>query len=304
MRTVRLVGRRTGRAVAAVTVAAVCVACGSTPATTGGASTSATHAAGTTASRPPNATNQVDAGYTGRFTTSVTVLEKQGSGPQLCLSGVLDSLPPQCGGPKVQGWSWDVVTHETRGDVRWGEYRVVGRFDGTTFTLTEPAAAAQPPSPVPPDPVDNFVTPCPTPAGGWKAVDKAKAKDENMTAVDELARKQPGYGYSWIDLKPYVFNIMTTGDLAAMTRIARTVWGGALCVTKAPRTDAELRATDDGATALAVASGASLLGSRTQGRSGTVMVDVMRATTQLQQQLDARYGAGVVRLVGALRPID
>ncbi|CUR55094.1 conserved exported hypothetical protein [metagenome] len=78
----------------------------------------------------------------------VTVLD-DGDGAELCAGGVLDSLPPQCGGPVLAGWAWS----EHAGDfqrvhgVRWGEFVVTGRFDGEVFTPTEvtPVALFDPP---------------------------------------------------------------------------------------------------------------------------------------------------------------
>lgn len=65
---------------------------------------------------------------TGLVTTIATVMDR--GRPELCLGGVLDSLPPQCGGTPIKGWDWDAVDKAdfTRmGDIRWGEFVVVGR---------------------------------------------------------------------------------------------------------------------------------------------------------------------------------
>ncbi|QTV79535.1 hypothetical protein [Microbacterium sp. NIBRBAC000506063] len=50
-----------------------------------------------------------------------TVLD-DGSGPELCLGGVMESHPPQCGGPALTGWDWsDWEGHyEEASGVRWG----------------------------------------------------------------------------------------------------------------------------------------------------------------------------------------
>ena len=90
-----------------------------------------------------------------------TVLEAPGGGPMLCLGPMLMSLPPQCGDIPIRGWSWDAVEGEQRhGGVRWGEFRVVGRYDGETFALVE----AGPPGPAQAEPVEDlFVPPCPEP---------------------------------------------------------------------------------------------------------------------------------------------
>jgi len=73
-----------------------------------------------------------------RYTATATVLESPEHGPQLC-SGVRDSYPPQCGGPDIVGWDWDdVPAKESANGTTWGAYTVVGTWDGTTLTLTEP----------------------------------------------------------------------------------------------------------------------------------------------------------------------
>jgi hypothetical protein len=76
---------------------------------------------------------------------ALTVLDDGEQGPQLC-GAVMESYPPQCGGPDVAGWDWDAVAHEDAQGVRWGDYLVTGTFDGETFTLTE--------DPVPTDEID------------------------------------------------------------------------------------------------------------------------------------------------------
>ena len=58
-------------------------------------------------------------------TIEVTMtLIDSGDGPKLCSGSVADSLPPQCGGPIVDGLDMTGWTEEARG-VRWGERTVV-----------------------------------------------------------------------------------------------------------------------------------------------------------------------------------
>ncbi len=48
-----------------------------------------------------------------------TVLD-DGDGPELCLGGVAESLPPQCGGPKVVGCYWaDIKDQESPAGTTW-----------------------------------------------------------------------------------------------------------------------------------------------------------------------------------------
>ena len=68
---------------------------------------------------------------------SGTVLD-DGSGPQLCLGGVAESLPPQCGGIPLVGWDWGAVEgEESAAGTTWGDFQVVGTYDGEVFTVTD-----------------------------------------------------------------------------------------------------------------------------------------------------------------------
>lgn len=55
-----------------------------------------------------------------RFTTTVI---DSGDGPELCLGGVSDSLPPQCGGPVLDGLVMDGWA-ESQNGVSWGDRTV------------------------------------------------------------------------------------------------------------------------------------------------------------------------------------
>ncbi len=69
----------------------------------------------------------------------ITVLEKEsrGDGPQLCVGGVAASLPPQCTGVDLLGWSWEDVAgeYDDRSGVRWGEFVVTGDFSLSDDTM-------------------------------------------------------------------------------------------------------------------------------------------------------------------------
>lgn len=56
-----------------------------------------------------------------QFTTTVI---DSGDGPELCILGVADSLPPQCSGPVAAGLDMDGWSEEQNG-VRWGDRSVV-----------------------------------------------------------------------------------------------------------------------------------------------------------------------------------
>ena len=252
--------------------------------------------------------NLVPASYDGRFRTSATVLESPDHGPQLC-HAVAESLPPQCGGPDIVGWDWESVRHESAGGTRWGEYGLVGTYDDNVFTLTEP-----PTKPNWDGDHGDLETPCPEPDGGWRPVDPDAATDAALNAGVRRARGVDGVSGVWIDQripddeiteqnandpKRLVLNVTTVGDPAAMEREIRTVWGGALCVSTAERTMAELQRVQR---QLGEADG--MLSSGIDEVTAQVGLTVLVATEEFQQRLDDRYGAGAVRLFGSLEPID
>jgi hypothetical protein len=69
-----------------------------------------------------------------------TVLQKEDGPAMLCLGAVAESYPPQCDGPEVIGWDWEVAElEETASGVTWGTYAVTGTWDGAALTQTDPA---------------------------------------------------------------------------------------------------------------------------------------------------------------------
>lgn len=81
----------------------------------------------------------------GTVSAVATVLQEADGRPELCLGGVAESYPPQCGGPEIAGWDWGAVEADTAQGTTWGEYTVEGTWDGETFHLTEAAAAPDEP---------------------------------------------------------------------------------------------------------------------------------------------------------------
>lgn len=248
-----------------------------------------------------------------RYAGGGTVLQDAHHGPQLCQAVAL-SYPPQCSGIDLVGWDWNAVEHESSESVTWGSYQVVGTWDGKRLTLTEPP---RPPAKESAPPEENmFASPCPAPAGGWRPVDPAKATQAAMDRAIRRAEKLEGFAGAWLD-QAYlagvpspqastaannpvrlVLNLKFTGDLAAPEREIRQVWGGALCLSPAERSQARLDTIQkeverevDGLQS----AGVDIVG-------GRVDVSVFVATAELQRRLDDRYGKGAVMLHGILRP--
>ena len=250
-----------------------------------------------------------------RYTGTTTVLESPAHGPQLCLGGTLDSYPPQCGGPDVEGFDWnDVQGEESANGTTWGTYTFIGTWDGSALTLTEP------PAPAKRETVRDvrFPTPCPEPDGGWRVVDASKTSPAAMDAAMTYARSQPSIGGVWIDqsINPafrkdppdesamndpsfLVINLSFTDDLARQEAAVREIWGGALCVSKAARSAAELgkiRAEVEAAVP-------GFLGSSVDEVHGRVEIGVT-VDDGLQQRFDEKYGAGLVQVDPRLVPVS
>ena len=236
-------------------------------------------------------------------TASATVLESPSHGPELCVGGVEEPYPPQCGGVPLIGWDWSQVEgEESANGTTWGQFTVVGRYDGTSLTLTEPPG---PPAPPPPPEVDPVDTPCDAPAGGWRAAEPARAGQEQLGATIQAARSQAEHAGAWVDEEEgtQVLTLAFTGSPDEHEARARQTWGGALCVVQHERTLAELRrVTDDW-----FAGGAKELGLEpTYGSSSetenVVELGVVAATPEQEQAVAERYGEHV-RLEQALKPL-
>ncbi|MPZ60687.1 MAG: hypothetical protein GEU93_05200 [Propionibacteriales bacterium] len=253
------------------------------------------------------------------------VLEDGSHGPQLCLGGVMDSLPPQCGGPDLPGWDWKAVSgFDQSHGTRWGVFVVIGTYDRAagTFTLTRPAVPAEEYDGTGlPEAEDNepvWHTPCPEPDGGWRVVDPALTSQHNFDQTMRAARARPDFGGLWVDqsINPaatdgnqangeerlndpeqMILNVAVTGDPSAAEADLRRTWGGALCVSPAKYTERHLvriqrqiRSTPD-----LLSSGIG---------DGRVEVTVVWDDGSLQAQLDEQYGAGAVVVSSALHPFQ
>jgi hypothetical protein len=233
-----------------------------------------------------------------RYEGSGMVLDKQGVGPQLCLGGIFLSDPPQCGGVPLVGWDWAKAEGEqTKNDTTWGEYRVVGTYDGHRLTPTEP--------PGPPrygkghEP--TFDTLCREPAGGWARPDPTKMDQADLIRVNVAAQKMPGYAGLWLhdlvppkdghqDLKDVVLNVTFTGDLARREAELRQVWGGALCVARQKHSEAELVAIQTEAAAMIREMGLGFQGSGMDVVRGRILVDVTTVTAEQLAKLEEKFG--------------
>jgi hypothetical protein len=240
-----------------------------------------------------------------------TMVLDDGDGAELCLGGVAESFPPQCGGPRLIGWDWsEHPEHETARGVRWGEFAVQGTFDGTAITpsLVTPAAADDT-EPMPEKP--RLVTPCEEPEGGWQVVDPALTTPESMDAAFQAADRLPDLAMAWMDQSPFgkkarpndpttvVINVAVTQDRAGAEKRLREVWGGALCVSEAVHSQREL---EEISRELATFPG--FLGGGGAARPDHLELSVIYDDGSLQAWADQTYGKGVVSVTSALVSVE
>lgn len=250
---------------------------------------------------------------TGRteYVVTATVLEDASHGPQLCLGPVLTSLPPQCGGPDIPNWNWDNVAGETRRNKTVdGLYLVHGTYTDGNFTLTRSPEAAKESDAAGTESERSLVSPCPEPKAGWFPAGRPKVAEGSADQSASTAAKLPGYSEVWLDQSRnkgtenddnrIILNVRVTRDVKGAETAMRTMWAGALCVSKAKHTHRELLRIQDEVTKSA---GRRLL----EAGSGDDRVDLMVILDEggaLQRGFDAKYGKGSVRVNSALRPAD
>jgi hypothetical protein len=226
------------------------------------------------------------------------------------------------------GWDWAAVDGaESASGTTWGQYRVVGTWDGDRLTLTE-----APGPPVQPErPANPLGTPCDPPNGGWRFPDADRYTIEELgerwEAAVRFAHEQPTFAGLWIDNSANpdwvdgpmseeqamrasdrtkaVLNVRFTGDLEGLRRELADRWPGAICVTKAEHTRDELYAIQEAITReLQQHARDQFHASSADEVHGVVEVLVTVAEPSLQDRYDRKYGMGVVRVSGALQPID
>lgn len=271
---------------------------------------------------PPAAEQPSRSPATGELLTTryaVTVLD-DGDGAELCLGGVAESLPPQCGGPRLIGWAWGdhAGDFEEAGGVRWGDFAVVGTYDGRDFTPSEVIPGDEFDQPDYDHDNRDFRTPCPEPEGGWPVPDDAGNTSMGTDRAFRRAQQLDDYADSWVDTSRdrrtpeqmdqdaadgrddaslWIVNVRVTDDPAAAEAAIREVWSGALCVTRAEHTERELRQIMNEVMDLPGMLSAGV--SDQQVEFGVIYDD-----GTLQERLDQTYGVGMVRVESALRPVD
>jgi hypothetical protein len=264
------------------------------------------------------------------YEADATVLEQGGGtespshGPELCLGGVLTSLPPQCGGVPIANWDWAVVEgEESASGTTWGAYHVVGTYSDGVLTVTKVGPYDSDGEAFGTNP--DFTPPCPKPDGGWVDVDPSKSSERDFERGAALARGLPDFVTLWVEhvgnptpeeieqlpaenerYLPKIMNVVVTGDAAAAEAAIREVWGGPLCVVQREgHTEKELQAIRHEAERWLEELGLQMTWSSEGplGQSAAEIGVVIDPGGAGQAALDERYGPGMVRLFPALRPV-
>lgn len=245
----------------------------------------------------------------GRVVSSrpVTVTD-DGSGARLCFSDVTwgGGLPTPlvCDDAAVAGWDWDRFGGELTEEqgVRMGTYRLVGTFDGSTFTVEE---ATQPE----PEPhVFDFEIQCPAPEGGWQVTDSSRVTRDDLHRATSVAQGLDDFAtvaVSTPDGEPgprdpaaTVVSVYVAGDPAVAEAAVREAWSGMLCVVRVERTEKELLALQQATLDLPgfVESGAG-------SPSNQLELTVFHDDGRIQQWVDDRHGEGAVAVESVLLPV-
>lgn len=225
-------------------------------------------------------------------TQGLVMVLDDGDGPEMCLGGVAESYPPQCGGPALTDFEWGDVGFEEASGVRWRSYALTGTFDGTAFTVTDAIPAALYDVMAEPE-QDPLAAAC----DDATTTDTAKATPEDMDATLAAASALPTYATAW--LTGNTINVAVTEDADGAEAELRRTWGGMLCVTTVERTEADLNAINQ---ELQGALGEQLL------TSGSFAPDSLDAQVvfddgSIQDWADETYGDGLVRISSALVPV-
>ena len=245
----------------------------------------------------------------GLYATTTTVLSSPSHGPMLCLGGILESLPPQCGDVPIPNWDWQQVQdEERRAGTTWGRYRLVGKYDGEAFTVTEVAPAEEGDPPHDDEPIPTY---CDKPEGGWPVPDPGREDDDDVIAANAAVRKDPEFAGLWIQYplpatasetrSLTLLNVAFTGNLARHEAVIREHWGGPLCLVEFERSFRDLRRiqaelSDKEFNFKSLWSGLDV-------RRNLVEIGVIVIDDASRKALDERYGPGTVRTDPGLRPV-
>lgn len=235
------------------------------------------------------------------WTGTATLLQTPDGTLTLCGGPTLDSLPPAgCGGAEVRGLDPMTVPGAERfpnGTVTTPSVRLVGTWDGSVLTPTEPPVLAERSYH---DPLSEIPGPsCAEPDGGWP-YDRVDL--DGIDRVVAYAQAQPDAGTPRIDPSQRILTVPFTGDLDLHRAAIAELYDGPVCVELVVRSDRELQALGRRLQQDLEARGLQqLTGSAGGSACGCVTADLVAATPDEMAEIEAAYD-GVVRLTSFLEP--
>jgi hypothetical protein len=230
-----------------------------------------------------------------RYQATATVLQSRDHGPELCLTGMAGWLPA-CRGLPIPNWRWDQVEGEqAAGSTIWGRYRLVGTYDGASFTVSRADLAPPERQPSHQEQFKDEPKPgCPEPAGGWQVPDPARRSEGYLEPVTRAARAEPDFAGVWLSY------LAPMGNKVAEVRPR---WGGRLCVTRQQRSYRELlRIQRELQGDVGADLGLRVLGTGIRESANAVTLMVVVLEERAREALDARYGTGAVQATAVLTP--
>lgn len=235
-------------------------------------------------------------------------------GPMLCW-GMLQSLPPHCSGPVLQGdFSWDDVEHDETSGVRWTNemyefhgYLDIESGDLGTFTMTRPV---QPHTPVPtvePQPAfpqlcEDMLMDADSSKTGMDDVNRLAAVLQPMASVEPPLVDVPVVA-SWVSNGRDAYNILVQGDAQEAFDQLRTVWGGELCVESSEAPTAAEREAALNRILQAAPSNQFVSGSGGSGMEPVVGVSVIVATPEIESMIREAAGDIDVEIHAVFKPV-
>ena len=243
---------------------------------------------------PPPTTKQ-------RYAVDTKVGRDTGHNAALCILPTT-LMGSDCAGPKITNWG---------ASKSFGDYHLVGTYDGKVFTLTEPPVADKIPRPTTP----HIDAPCPAPPGGWHATDTTKIGLTDFQAFQASAQGAPDFAGLWMantsasapvnDFQHTQVTVVAyTGDIARHRSELAAIWGGPVCVVQHahPYTQLQMIMNDLSANG-DTTFGTQMISVGPYEVDNDVRYDVVAATPATQAALDRHYGPGLVKVSSVLQPI-
>lgn len=235
------------------------------------------------------------------WTGTATLLQTPDGELTLCGGGILQSLPPAgCGGPRVLGldpMTVDGAERYDNGTVTTPSVRLVGTWDGTALTVTQPPESREPEQATPPDDIPG--PSCPEPEGGWPFDRFDQAGWERVT---QYAATQPDAGTPRVDDSQRSLTVPFTGDLDRHRAEIAELYDGPVCVEQVERSEREMQALFDDVQRELERRGLQMMGGSPGSGRGYVDVSLVAIEPDEQAELEAEYD-GRLRIESFLQPL-